>query len=139
MEKFRQFTDERKGVNAFVPSWSNPKADSLWIVKRLLLLALFPFRVAFSVVFLALIWLLSSAGVTVLLLPILCRIQLFVLGVCCGVEDADLRRLRMQDSKKASASSSKQVIICNRQGPLDVLICGALHGSNHFVFTSPSG
>ncbi|CAD7935379.1 unnamed protein product [Amoebophrya sp. A25] len=158
MEKYRQFADATKGVNPFVPVWSNRRLTLLQRLMKLLVCGgfLVPVRAALFVVGFALLFLASiilsllSCVPAVhdifatLLLPIPCRICLLASGffwVNYG-EETDARRLKLATPDKKNGSKTTLgathgwLLFTNFQGPVDVLYYGML-GYNSFVFTNP--
>lgn len=68
MEKYRQFADETKGVNPFVPVWANHKSAIVFLLLRILL---FPLILVKQLIFLiGFLWLALASVILGLLGPI---------------------------------------------------------------------
>ncbi|CAD7950776.1 unnamed protein product [Amoebophrya sp. A120] len=167
MEKYRQFADQTKGVNPFVPVWANRRIPWWHKVTKFLLIfpLVLPVRiVGFVLGFLALVlaWVLLGAVhilsgylhdlLACLLLPPVCRLCLFSLGfhwIDYG-RTTDPRRLRLRTAASSGDKTGRKgntnvedqaqhgrLLVCNAQGPCDVLYFG-LFGYNSFCFTHSS-
>lgn len=160
MEKYRQFTDEKTGLNPFTPHWSSYKRGTGFKVMKLLIMGpIFLIRLVLFLI--GLLWLfLSDVIIKILfvsflqdligciLIPIGSYLMLFALGVL-RVETAmaDIRRLKMMRRNQPrrpdtpnvkTVHQQVDVVVCNFQSVVDVLYFGR-YGYNSFSFMGGNG